>query len=287
MYFDEDMLLDIRLHTLNKYVSKFIICEATFKHNGLKKKLNFDINKFKKFKDKIDYVVLDEQPKNLHNIIDTDSESLKKNKIIDNGQIRETYQRNFCLGKIKKFSNEDLILINDLDEIPNLKNFYYKNKITIFKQKMFYYKFNLEYPNFNWMGSKICKIKHLKKPQWLRSIKAKKYPFWRFDILFSEKKYLDLGFVDSGGWHFTNIMSPETLDNKMRAFSHHHEYEESGYNSNKLKELIQNKKVLYNHNVDKKDSNKWQEGESLKTVNLAVLPEYINDNRQKFKDWID
>ena len=65
MYFDEDMLLDIRLHTLNKFVSKFIICEATFKHNGSKKKLNFDINKFNKFKDKIDYVVLDEQPQNL------------------------------------------------------------------------------------------------------------------------------------------------------------------------------------------------------------------------------
>ena len=287
MYFDEDMLLDIRLHTLNKFVSKFIICEATFKHNGSKKKLNFDINKFNKFKDKIDYVVLDEQPQNLHDIVDTDNEIDKKNKIIDNGQIRETFQRNFCLDKIKNFSNEDLILINDLDEIPNLNNFYYKNKITIFKQKMFYYKFNLEYPNFNWMGSKICKIKHLKRPQWLRSIKNKKYPFWRIDILLSEKKYSNLGFVESGGWHFTNIMSPKVLDNKMRAFSHHLEYEESGYSPDKLKKLIQNKKVLYNHNVDKKDTNKWQEGGSLIPVNLKNLPEYIGNNRLKFKDWID
>ena len=44
MYFDEDMLLDIRLNTLNNFVSKFIICEAKYKHNGAEKKLNFDLN---------------------------------------------------------------------------------------------------------------------------------------------------------------------------------------------------------------------------------------------------
>ena len=44
MYFDEDMMLDLRLNILDKYVSNFIICEATFNHKGLKKKLNFDIN---------------------------------------------------------------------------------------------------------------------------------------------------------------------------------------------------------------------------------------------------
>ena len=287
MYFDEDMLLDIRLHTLDKFVSKFIICEATFKHNGSKKKLNFDINRFKKFKDKIDYIVLDEQPKNIKKILETDNEDVKKNKIIDNGQIRETFQRNFCFDKIKKNPREDLIIINDLDEIPNLVNFQYNNKITIFKQKMFYYKLNLEYPNFNWMGSKICKIKHLQGPQWLRSIKTKKYPFWRIDVLFSKKKYLNLGFIESGGWHFTNIMTPEIMDKKMRSFSHHLEYEESGYNPEKLKTLIQNKKVLYNHGTDKRDTNKWQEGKNLQSVDLKNLPEYISNNRLKFRDWID
>jgi len=53
MYFDEDLLLDIRLNTLDKYVKKFIITEATYTHNGSKKKLKFNINNFKKFKDKI------------------------------------------------------------------------------------------------------------------------------------------------------------------------------------------------------------------------------------------
>lgn len=287
MYYDEDMLLDIRLNTLDKFVSKFIICEAKFKHNGAEKELKFDLKKFKKFENKINYIVVEEYPKNLHIIKDVDNEETKKNKIIDNGQKRETYQRNFSLKEIKKFSGEDLIMINDLDEIPNLEKFNYKKKITIFKQKMFYYKFNLEYPNFEWMGTKICKIKHLHDPQWLRSIKSKKYPIWRLDTLFSKKKYSNLEFIESGGWHFTNVMTPEILDNKMRSFSHHLEYEESGYNSNKLKKLIDNKKVLYNHAADKKENNKWQESKTLQTIGLSKLPDYICKNPIKFSDWLD
>jgi Glycosyltransferase family 17. len=63
MYFDEDMLLDLRFHYLNQFVKKFVITEATYTHNGTKKKLNFDINKFKKFKDKITYIVVENQPR--------------------------------------------------------------------------------------------------------------------------------------------------------------------------------------------------------------------------------
>ena len=65
MYYDEDLLLEIRLNELNKYVKKFVIAEATYTHNGSKKKLNFDIQKFKKFKDKIEYIVVDDQPPNI------------------------------------------------------------------------------------------------------------------------------------------------------------------------------------------------------------------------------
>ena len=94
MYFNEDMILDLRLHTLDKYVSKFIICEAKFNHNGKPKKLNFDINRFKKFKDKIEYVVVENQPTNLSIINKDDSEKIKKNKILDNA-LKENHQRNF------------------------------------------------------------------------------------------------------------------------------------------------------------------------------------------------
>mgnify|MGYP001379417024 CR=1 FL=1 len=80
MYFDEDLLLDLRLNVLNKYVKKFVITEATYSHNGNKKRLNFDINKFKKFKDKITYIIVDEQPKNIFEVTADDS---KKEKAIN------------------------------------------------------------------------------------------------------------------------------------------------------------------------------------------------------------
>ena len=77
MYFDEDLLLDIRLNILNDYVSKFVITEATYAHNGAKKKLKFDVNNFKKFKEKIEYIVVDTQPSN---ILSTDKEDDEKKK---------------------------------------------------------------------------------------------------------------------------------------------------------------------------------------------------------------
>ena len=43
MYFDEDLILEIRLNTLNNIVDKLVIAEATRDHAGNVKKLNFDI----------------------------------------------------------------------------------------------------------------------------------------------------------------------------------------------------------------------------------------------------
>ena len=137
MYFDEDMMLDIRLNVLNKFVSHFVICEAAFNHKGIPKKLNFNINNFSKFKDKISYVVVDKQPDTLRKINENDNIIKKNSKILDNALIRENYQRNYLASKLTRFLDDDLIIINDLDEIPNLNNFKYKNKITVFKQKCF------------------------------------------------------------------------------------------------------------------------------------------------------
>ena len=51
---------------------------------------------------------------------------------------------------------------------------------------MFYYKFNLKLPDLTWIGTKGCKKKNLISPQWLRNIKDRKYPVFRFD---TRRKY--------------------------------------------------------------------------------------------------
>ena len=64
-YFNEDHIVDLRLNILSKLIDKFVIVESTVNHQGKSKKLHFDINKYKKFKDKINYIVVDDTPENL------------------------------------------------------------------------------------------------------------------------------------------------------------------------------------------------------------------------------
>jgi len=285
MYFDEDLLLDIRLNILDKYVSKFIICEANYNHNGEPKKLKFDIQKFKKFKDKIIFLPLEQKPNNLVKI-PKNSEIDIEIATLDNALKRENFQRNHLSKGIEKFEEEDLICISDIDEIPNLDNFKYKNKITIFQHKMFHYKLNLEHPNFFWTGSKICKKKHLISPQWLRNIKTKIYPLWRLDMLFSKKKYNNIDIVYNGGWHFTNIKTAEKIHHKMKNFLHHHEYQDSGLGVHDIEKKIKNRKVLYDYKADQR-KDKWKSEIELKIFNIDNLPSYIKENRKKFIDWLE
>ena len=286
MYFDEDMLLDLRLHMLNKYIKKFIIVESTFLHNGKPKKLNFDLNKFDKFKDKIEYIIVDSLPSDIENINLKDSKNIRNSKILINALKRENYQRNMISKGFKEVNDNDLIIISDVDEIPNLKDFRYKKKISFFKQRMFYYKFNLVHPNMTWMGSRACKKKFLISPQWLRNIKEKSYPLWRIDAFFSNKKYGNIDFVNNGGWHFTNIKTPQNIHFKLSSFLHHLEYEESNLDIKDMEKMIKEKRISYDHTLDKKD-NKWNASISLKKVVDRHLPEYLVKNKHKYKIWFE
>ena len=289
MYFDEDLLLDLRLNTLNKFVKKFVITEATYTHNGDKKKLNFDINKFKKFKDKINYIVVERQPQNILELKENDSKDVKGEKLILNGMARDYFQRESIQKGLGNVADEDLIFISDLDEIPNINGLDFskiKNNIIIFEQKIFYYKLNLFYQDYNWYGTKATKRKNFISPQWLRNIKSRKYPKFRLDILFSKKKYSNLLFVKNGGWHFTCLKTPEELEKKLRNFAHHYEFEESGLRVGDIKKYIDEKRVIYDHNVDQK-TYKWSGKSILKKIDNKLLPEYVNSNLSKYSEWID
>ena len=123
-------------------------------------------------------------------------------------------------------------------------------------------------------------------PQWLRSIKNKKYPYWRLDTYFSKRKYSNINFVEDGGWHFTNIMSPENLEKKLLGFLHHVDYENSGLSLQDLKRLMNEKKVMYNHSIDKKNQ-KWGDGEKLEKKDLNEMPKYVLNNLNKYKNWLE
>ena len=195
-------------------------------------------------------------------------EQKKGEKLILNGMARDYFQREKLNLGLRDVNDDDLILISDLDEIPNLENFVRKEnlqkKILIFEQKMFYYKLNLFYEDFIWYGSKGFSKKFY-LPQWLRNIKVKKYPKWRLDILLSKKKYSNLQFIKNGGWHFTCLKLLKKFKKKLLNFAHHYEFEESGLKIDDLKKLVSEKRVMYDHNIDQKGY-KWAGNSKLKKI---------------------
>ncbi len=291
MFYDEELLLDIRLNILDKFVDYFVIVESKYFHNGKERKLKFDINKYSKFKEKIIYIIQDRQPEGLKLTNLSDNEGEKSYKLIFNAHLREHSQRNYIEKGLVGSDGNDIILISDVDEIPDLENIdikNIKNKLIIFEQKIFYYKLNRYLPNFTWYGTKACKKKYLKSPQWLRSIKNKHYPFFRIDTLFSKLKYIDKFFIKKGGWHFSNLKNSEDIEIKLKSYLHHRDYETEELGLNVIKKLIKENKTIYDMFGDK-GSKKYGDNsrQILEKFEINKLPIYIQNNLKKFKDWID
>ena len=289
MYFDEEVVLDVRLNTLNEFVDYFVIVESKFTHKGDPRELQFNHKKFEKFKDKIIYLIYEEEDHKIEKIEKEDSENEKSSKYILNAAYRENGQRNYIQKGLMNANEDDFILISDVDEIPNLSNLNLEDidkKITLFKQNMFYYKFNLCLPNLVWTGTKGCRKKDLINPQWLRNIKDRKYSFFRFDTFFSEKKYMSIKILINGGWHFSNIKTPKEIEHKLRSYLHHREFDQQPLSVEEIDKIIKNKQAIYDLKVDK-TVNKIGNGSILQKFEMSKLPNYIQINKDNLKEWID
>ena len=286
LYYDEDLILETRLNILDKFVDKFVICESTFTHSGKEKKLNFDIKKFQSFKNKIIYLVNDSEPRNLiyNKIKEEDTAQMRPNAMK-----RIANQREFLLSGLSGANNNDIILYSDNDEIPNpekLNENLLKETITIFEQKLFYYKFNLLYEKLLWYGTRACKKKDLPKFEILRLIKPKKYPFYRLDTLLKKNKRMDIQIIKNGGWHFTRVLSPEEIHKKEMIAEHHDEYKLSKKNPEKIADLIKRRVIDHNHFVDSTE-NKYGKEFKLKQLSVDQLPKYISENLDKYNKFLD
>ena len=238
-YFNEDHILDLRFNILNSKVDYFVISESTKTHQGSKKKLNFNINNFPKFKKKIIYLIADYKDE------------------IFNG--------------LKNANDEDLVIISDSDEIPDLDKLSQinsKTKFTAFSQKMFMYKLNLQnIDESNWMGSRLVLKKNLVTPQKIRNIKFKNYPFWRFD-----KKNLQ---IINGGWHFSFLHNPSDIAKKVKAYSHGEFNKEEFIDENKIAEKISKNVDIFDRKFN------------LKKINIdESYPKFIRENVKYLDKWI-
>ena len=282
-FFEEHMMMDIRFNILNPYVDKFIVCESIYTHSGKKKNINFNANNYPKFKNKIIHLILKNEPDNL---IKSENLTVQEKRMNSIYRIRD--QRNFIKNNLNEFSPEDFIIYSDNDEIPNLEKFDLKatkKKFVIFDQQIFYYKLNLSLPNLNWFGSKACKLKYLKSVDFLRNIKNREYSNLRIDTLFSDNKQNSVQLVKNGGWHFSNLKNYEELEKKYLNDENHAEYELQNSSIKKIQENIERRVVPYNYQAKKDSPDRFSET-SLTKVDTAILPEYIKENIDKFKNWI-
>tara|TARA_Y100001970_G_scaffold159597_1_gene195262 strand:+ start:465 stop:1271 length:807 start_codon:yes stop_codon:yes gene_type:complete len=260
IFFNENLLTEIRLNVLNKHVDYFVICESYYDHRGNVKGYLFDKNKFDKFKEKIIYLKIDKFPDHLG--------------IWE----RQDFQRNYLKKGLISSEKDDLIIYSDADEIinPNVLNTVnnIKNNVAICNQYCFYYKFNLLSDQYkkNWQGSRIVKYKNLKSFSWLRSIDKKnlKYSFFRID------KFKNIKIIEEGGWHFSYLMTEVEIQKKIKAWTHSEFDIKENNKLETIKKRVREKKDLFGRDITF----------SQVDFNNSIYPKYLIDNKEFYKDWI-
>ena len=121
----------------------------------------------------------------------------------------------------------------------------------------------------SWPGTKICKKRNLKSPQWLRNIKIKKRPFWKF------YKPKQPQLIYDGGWHFSFLKSPENISLKIKSYVHQEHNKEKFTNIENIKKRIYDKKDIFGRSFN------------YKPIKIDdSFPIYISSNKERFKNWI-
>ena len=256
---DENEVLEIRLNELDKYVDYFVIVESGENHRGVRKKKNISESLISKFKSKIRYYYIDSFEKNFR------------------PWQRENFQRNYINNGLYDAKKEDIIIVSDADEIPNLKKFNFEkvnNFVFGFLQVHTMYKFNL-IREFNWVGSKLCSFKKLKSPQWLRDLKThKKYNRLRIDKYFSSTYDFNFKLIENGGWHFGWLKNSHGIMKKLESFAHA-ELDRTSIKNNEFIEKCISDKINF-LNTDQK---------LIHDKNLN-LPSFIQENKNRYKDFL-
>jgi beta-1,4-mannosyl-glycoprotein beta-1,4-N-acetylglucosaminyltransferase len=252
IFYNEIDLLTYRLHLLDSIVDHFIIVESTHTFSGKEKKLFFNENKhlFKKFEEKIVHLIVDDMPYKYPNINYDNKEQWKN----------EYYQRNYMSNGLShiELHNDDIIIISDLDEIPD--------PITLQKIK------NDEI---------IVECNALEMDFYYYNLHTKFYGKWNLAKILSYKKYKELmmkiddirnyncPFIQNGGWHLSYFGDSSFIKNKIEMFSHQELNHIYFTDIQKIEERVKNGKDLYD---------RFFENINLKQINIHennyLPPEY-------------
>ena len=256
-------VLEIRLNVLDPYVDYFVIVEATKSHSGKSKPLYFKENshRYAKFKEKIIHVVVENMP--------ALSESISRYDLT-------SYQRNQIKQGLTSCRDSDIIIVSDMDEIPNPKkiavmvvllNMFWKS--LSFRQRFYYYYLNGVATPPNWdNGTVACKYSTLRKDYQLKADRLR--PSW----ITPERAAIPL--IMKGGWHFSYLGGADRIINKIGSIEVAWLDKEEYKDRKKVLEKIEQGKDIFDR-------------EDRKVTYIKIddsYPEYILSNISKYKDLI-
>lgn len=248
-FFRELDVLEIRLEEMAAVDCKHILIESTITHSGQKKPLYYNEckSRFDKFKDKIIHVIADDI------------------KITGDAWDVEGAQRDY-FTRLKIFKDDDIIMVSDMDEIPratviNVTDFpelLKTHNLLKLKQMFFYYYFNL--CKGSWTGTIITDYKRVRttSPTTMRRV-------WR------KKEGLT---IREAGWHFSFIGGPESIKEKVRAYAHTELNNDKYIGDSNIIKCITDGIDLFGRGNEK-----------MKVVSDDLLPKYLINNKEKFKEF--
>jgi beta-1,4-mannosyl-glycoprotein beta-1,4-N-acetylglucosaminyltransferase len=196
MFYNEFDILELRLQTLDEYVDLFVLVEAEVNHVGGPKELFFETHKerYAKWLPKICHVIVksDECP--------TDKDPWS----------REKYQRHCILRGLEGVSDSSLVMISDVDEIPDMSRVPFENMphgIMSLHMWLFVYSLDFLCETEPWYGTVITTVENVRKygPNEFRDHR------WKFPT------------VPYAGWHLSSFGDAAHVLNKMQTYAHAHD----------------------------------------------------------------
>ena len=193
MFYNEYDILELRLEVLDRYVDRFVLVESEVNHVGGSKELFFQKNKdrYSKWLHKITHIVVtaEESPKD------------------ENPWSREKYQRDCILRGVQDVPNESIIMVSDVDEIPDLRIVPFEKLPHVLNSvHMWMFEYSLDYlfTGEPWYGTVITTAELFKRvgPNALRDGR------WKFPVM------------HYAGWHLSSFGDAEHVCNKMHTFAH-------------------------------------------------------------------
>lgn len=227
IFYNELEMLTYRLAILNDAVDYFVIVESnhTFIGKGKSSIFNEQRHLFEQYMHKIIHVIVD-MPYVHPNINIANNEQWQN----------EYYQRNSIKRGLDRLTlaEEDIILVSDVDEIPDLTilNHIKKNDIPItiycFIQDMYYYNLTSRLDQ-KWSLAKILSYK----------------TYTELSLSLNDVRNYNCPGILRGGWHLSYFGDTRFIQNKIQNFSHQELNTDSFVDLEKIESRMQSRSDLY------------------------------------------